>query len=149
MENGWIEINNNIEKYLEDIIHEYRMKVIKIGPLSTALVGRGFALVITIDRFSADVSYLFRDKSNELILLPCGNFFAEKFTKEDRENLIQNNNAVDIIINDLIIINKGLVNKWSNVLKGDTSWINDFVASKWNEKMRLTSEEEQIIEKYI
>lgn len=134
MENIWTKINENIEIYFKDIIKCYNMKVVKISPLKTAMVKSEFALIVSVDRFSADVSYLIREKEdNNLELLPCGNFFAEKFTSEDRRNLLQGDTAENMVINNLIVINNGLKNKWSDVLEGNVSWIADHEKSKWYE----------------
>ena len=112
MESIWTKINENMEVYLKDIIKCYNMKVVKISPLKTAMVKSDFALVISVDRFSADVSYLMRDKEdNKLKLLLCGNFFAEKFSSEDRKNLLKEDTAENMVINNLIVINNGLKNK--------------------------------------
>ena len=150
MESIWTKINENMEVYLKDIIKCYNMKVVKISPLKTAMVKSDFALVISVDRFSADVSYLMRDKEdNKLKLLLCGNFFAEKFSSEDRKNLLKEDTAENMVINNLIVINNGLKNKWSNVLEGNVSWIADYEKSKWYEKVSLNVEEENLLSQYI
>lgn len=114
------------------------------------MVKSEFALIISVDRFSADVSYLIREKEdNNLKLLPCGNFFAEKFTSEDRRNLLQGDTAENMVINNLIVINNGLKNKWSDVLEGNVSWIADYEKSKWYERVSLNLEEENLLSQYI
>ncbi|MEG0411158.1 MAG: hypothetical protein RR538_09395 [Erysipelotrichaceae bacterium] len=150
MENIWTKINESIEIYFKDIIKCYNMKVVKISPLKTAMVQREFALIISVDRFSADVSYLIREKEdNNLKLLPCGNFFAEKFTCEDRRDLLQGDTAENMVINNLIVINNGLKNNWSDVLEGNVSWIADYEKSKWYEIVSLNMEEEKLLSQYI
>ncbi len=148
MENIWTRINDNIKIYLKDIILDYNMKVVKISPLKTALIKDNFALIISIDRFAADVSFV-RRIDNKLEVLPCDSFFAEKFSKEDRKDLLEGSCAKNIIINDLIIINNGLRSKWSNVLNGDTTWIADYKRSKWYDTYSLRPSENDILDNLI
>lgn len=149
MENIWTKINTSIESHFKDIIEGYNMKAVKIGPLKTALIKDNFALIISIDRFSADISYIIRGEDGKLNLLQCGNFFSEKFTSKDRKKLLKGDSAKNIVINDLIVIHNGLKNEWSHVLEGDVSWIDDYKNSKWYEKVSLNLEEENLLSQYI
>ena len=67
----------------------------------------------------------------------------------DRTNLVEENTAEDLVINNLTIINSGLQNKWSKVLHGDIEWLNDFKHSKWFNESRLSQSEKDIISKHI
>ena len=149
MKDMWEKINDNIKIYLKEIIDKYNMKVAKINNLATALISKNFALVITLDRFDANVSYVLRAKNNELVILLCDNYFAERYDKDDRKNLIAGDGAEIYIKNSLSVINNGLINKWSDVLEGKYDWIDKFKKSRWYAVKRPNDIEREIISKYI
>ena len=149
MESIWTKINDRVPYYLKDIAERFNIKFVKVDSLCTAAVGKDFIILIFIDRFYVDVSYIRRDKNNQLVVFEAGNYFAEYFDQEDRKNLLIENHAADIIINELKVINHGLISKWSNVLEGDTKWLKNYRKSEWFDTRRLSQEEENILGKYI
>lgn len=148
MENTWTKINDNIPQYVKKINKQYNMMCIKISPLKTAMIGKGFALIIGIDRFDASVSYVYKVR-DELTVLLCDNYFAEKYDIDDRKDLLSENGAEASVINNLIVISNGLINKWNNVLSGENGWIADYKKSRWYAVGKMTPDEMRIIEKYI
>lgn len=149
MESLWTKLNDEIPKYLDDIIKEYKLSVVKINDLETALVGENYAILISIDRFWAEIEYVTRDKNGNLIKYSCNGYFIEKFDDEDRENLIEEKAAKEIIINNLIIINQGMQSKWSTVLEGNKDWLSDFEKSKRFGVSPLRDYEIKILDKII
>lgn len=149
MENMWTKINDDIPKYLKDIASQYNMKFVKVSSLKTALVGKDFIILIFIDRFSANVSYIMREDKSELVLFQCDNYFAERYDQEDRRNLVLENGAESLVVNNLIVINNGLISKWNNVLKGDIDWLEEYKKSEWFEKINLDQVEEEKLSQYI
>jgi hypothetical protein len=149
MEDLWGNLTDEIPDYFKDIAKDFSLKFIKISRTKTALVNERFALVISIDRFSADVDYIMRDENGGLLSYNCGNFFAEKYDASDRKNLIIGNTAKERIINDLIIINNGLKSKWSMVLNGNVEWIEDFKKSIWFSRTKLGEAETKILVEII
>lgn len=148
MESIWTKINDNIPQYMDNICKKYKMKTVKISRLKTAIIGRDFALVLFIDRFDVDISYLYRE-NEKLVALLCDNYFAEKYDKQDRINLLTGTGAEILVINDLIIIANGMLNKWYYVLEGKKEWIDDFKKSKWFAYGSISKDEYRILEKYI
>ncbi|ROR29180.1 hypothetical protein EDD66_103115 [Mobilisporobacter senegalensis] len=148
MENIWTKINDNIPGYMQKINKQYNMTCIKISPLKTAMIGEGFALIIAIDRFDANVSYVYKVK-DEFIVLLCDNYFAEKYDTDDRKDLLSEDGAETSVINNLIVISNGLISKWNNVLSGENEWIADYKKSRWYAVGKMTPDEMRIIEKYI
>ncbi|SEJ97898.1 hypothetical protein SAMN05660742_1373 [Propionispira arboris] len=149
MDNIWTKINCEVPQYFNTLAEKYSMKFLKVTLLKTAIVAEKFILLISIDRFSADVDYIMRDKTSEIIIYSCGNFFAERYDSADRTNLVEGNTAENMVINNLIIISNGLQSKWSKVLHGDIEWINDFKHSIWFSECRLNQTEKNIISKHI
>lgn len=149
MDNIWTKINCEVPQYFHTLAEKYSMKFVKVTPLKTAIVAEKFILLISIDRFSVDVDYIMRDKTNEIVIYSCGNFFAERYDSNDRINLVEGNTAEDMVINNLIIISSGLQSKWSKALHGDIEWLNDFKHSKWFSESRLNQTEKDIISKHI
>lgn len=149
MDNLWSKINDELPNYFKEISEKYSLKILHVNKIKTVLIGKGYALLISIDRFSADVDYIRRNENNELVVYECNNYFSQKYDDSDRINLIDGNTAKEIIINDLIIISKGLQSKWEKVLKGDIKWISDFEKSKWFGKRKLNNDEKAVLENYI
>lgn len=148
MENLWTKINEEIPQYMNSICEQYKLSCVKIAPLKTALVGKGYAIIIAINRFDVEVSYFLKnDIEHELFL--CDNFLTEKFDSNDRKNLIEGSGADIIVRNNLIIISNGLANKWSDILSGDAKWIENYKKSRWYKVGRLTLEELRKIDEYI
>lgn len=79
----------------------------------------------------------------------CGSFLAEKYSDEDRKDLLQEKNAEDIISNYLIVIANGMKSKWDNLLRGDINWIEDFKKSKWYSHASLSHDESTVLWKLI
>ena len=149
MKNVWTEINENMALYFKDLLETYDMKAVKVSSLSTALINKRFALIISIDRFEVDVYYVYRANAGQLKILSCGSFFTEKYDSNDRQDLILVSKAGDFIINCLTVIAHGLKSKWNDMLKGDTAWMEKYKSSKWYSEMQLRPEEEKVLSQYI
>lgn len=143
MDNIWTNINDKIPQYMGEIIKKYHLKSFKLSDIKTALVGKNYALIMFVDRFSVDISYL-KKEENEYIIYQCNNFFAEKFDDTDRRNLVKKGDVESTIINNLIIISNGLINKWSDVLEGQCDWIKEYEMSQWYSKQKANDDEKRI-----
>lgn len=149
MESIWTKINDSIQEYFTNLRKYYLVKFVKVSEISTAIIFDKFALIIKLDRFDADVSYIFRNENDRLTSLRCGNFFAELYDEGDRSNLLVGEGAKIYVVNSLKIIDRGLTSKWCNVLNGDIQWINNFKNSEWYEEEYLKFNEVEILKKYI
>ena len=130
MKSVWMEMNDKIPLYMKDIMKKYHLKCVKMGDLSTALVGKNFAIILSIDRFSVNASYMKKIQSDYIIFL-CNNYWAERFDSDDRIDLINKDDIESVLINNLIVIANGLMSKWGYVLEGDDNWINEYKKSEW------------------
>ncbi|MDE7063215.1 MAG: hypothetical protein K2O73_08230 [Lachnospiraceae bacterium] len=148
MENLWTKISNRVPQYFESVSRKYELSFAKISELKTAIVGNKFAIIISIGRFDVDVFYATKvDDKKEV--LQCGNFLAERYTDEDRQGLLEGEGAENIVLNNLKVIASGIENKWAEILRGETKWIENFRDSKWYSTVRLTQEEENVLWKLI
>lgn len=148
MKNIWTELNNNVSKHMEKVIHCYSLKCVKIGELNSALVGKGFAIIISIDRFYVTISYLTKC-DNQYVLFQCNNYLREKFDSKDRAGLIDNDDIKNDIINELVIISNGLMDKWKDLLNGDKTWIDDYKKSRWYSEKKVNEKENKIFYKLL
>lgn len=148
MGNIWSKINDDVAIYMKKILEQYKMDCVKISQLKTAMIGKNFALIVSIDRFYTDILYLTKI-DNKFVVLSCGNFFAEKYDANDRKDLLAGSSAEEQVINELKVTASGLISKWGNVLGGETQWLNDYQESKWYTIGRLTQDEMKIIQGYI
>lgn len=144
MNDLWEELNDNVPSYLETIINNYQLKVVKLNHIKTALVNKNYALIISMDRFHVDVDYLTMEDGKKMIKYNISNFLAEKYDEKDRTNLVEGNTAREIIINNLIIINQGLQNKWETILLGGKEWIIKFKQSKWFSEEAIQDDEKKL-----
>lgn len=148
MQDIWVRMNENIPKYFGLISQKYNLRIVKISSTKTAIVGSKFAIIILIGKFTVDVYYATRIGSSKEIL-NCGSFLAEKYSLENRQDLLKNDEAESIIINELKVISSGLVSKWETILLGDLNWIAEFKNSRWYSKAYLTQDESEILWKLI
>lgn len=149
MRDLWTNLNKEIPKYFSELAEKFSLKFVTISNVKTALIADRYAIVISVDRFSVNLDYIKRDISGELVVLCCGNYFAEKYDSSDRVNLVSGNGVRETIINNFIVINNGLLNKWVNVLQGSSDWIENFEKSKWYNQRKCVSVEKAAIEKYL
>lgn len=149
IENIWTQLNKEIPSYFKTIISDFQLRVIEITEIETALVSDKYAIIISIDRFAAEISYIRRNDSNKLKKYNCSSFFAEKYSQDERNNLLEVIEAKEIIINDLMIISKGLLSKWRCVLEGNMDWIEDYKKSSWALESDLRDFELEKLKQYI
>lgn len=148
MKNLWTEINERIPEYFGFFSQKYGLEFVKLSALKTAIVGNKFAIIISVGRFSVDVLYATRIEGRREVL-QCGNFLAEKYSDEDRQNLLKSKGAENIILNNLKIIASGLDSKWGTLLRGEIIWIKDYRKSKWYSIVNLTQEENEVLWRLI
>ena len=60
MDNLWSRMNEEVPIYMHDIIEKYSMSSIKLSSAKTALICKNYCLIISIDRFEATISYLYK-----------------------------------------------------------------------------------------
>ena len=149
MKNVWTEVNDAIPKYLSEVAQMYSLKFVKISSIETALVSKHFALTIFIDKFYIMDAYITRDDSGELIVYCSGNYFAEKFDDADRKEIILSEVLKEKLLNQLIVTNRGLINKWSDVLRGEKGWIQSFKKSEWYSTRRPNEYELRVLNHLI
>ena len=145
----WTKLNDEVPVHFRNIIDEFSLNIVKISNIETALVGKNYVILISIDRFYVEIDYISRNSDNKLEKYKCSNFFAEKYDETDRTNLLEGKGAREIIINNLKVINNGLLNKWRNILEGDKRWMEDYKQSDWKMISELRDFELEKIKVYI
>lgn len=122
-----------MENYLEifkstfkEIIERYHFEVVPINEHEVALVGKGFAISVSVSREGATVYYIMVNEQQELIEYWFDNYICSKFDTKDRENYGKPANYNERIISELKVTASGLLNHWDNVLKGDQGWIEEY-----------------------
>lgn len=148
MEDIWENINSDMPKHMNKICEKYNLKFVKLSSISTAMIGDDFAIIIGLDRFDALISYVYREK-NKLVELEFDRYVAMKYDEDDRKDFIKGNGARIHVTNSLIVIQNGLLSKWSNILEGDKEWIKDYKKSNYYYHRELRESDKKIIEKYI
>ena len=144
MEDLWSRINRSIPQYFESISKKYNLNFMRLSDVKTAIFGNKFAIIICIGRFNVDILYA-QNIDGERVVFQCGSFLAEKYTFEDRQNLLREESVEDILCNNLKVIANGLESKWSSLLSGNEAWIADYKNSKWYTKINLLQEEDKIL----
>ncbi|UTC69725.1 hypothetical protein E4O01_13945 [Treponema sp. OMZ 790] len=151
MENLWSELNEMIPFYYKDIIEQFSLVTVKLNDIETILIKRNsYGLKVSIDRFNAYLSYIMRNDDKKLVQLNCDSFIVEKFDKKDREGIVLGETVRESIINDLLILKKGLLNKFSCLLNGDKQWIDSYKKSEWfYREERVSADTEEKIKLFL
>ena len=135
-------LNNEVPEYMKGICQKHHLMCRKLDSLSTALVGKNYAVVFSMDRFRVDLSYIYKE-GPDYRWENCDNFLSERFDDEDRKNLLPNLGVEAHIRNDLSVLAHGLESKWPDVLAGHKEWLRDYKRSIWyseSNAMRLRPE---------
>lgn len=110
----------------KEIIDKYGFESVKINENSIALVGNKFAILIVISRDGSTLKYVMEDEQGEIVEYKFDSFISSKFDSNDRIGIGNPVTINDIIIAELRISAKGLVNHWQNILNGDKLWISEY-----------------------
>ncbi|WP_066891403.1 hypothetical protein [Clostridium nigeriense] len=110
----------------KEIIDKYGFESVKINETSIALVGNKFAILIVISRDGSTLKYVMEDEQGEIVEYKFDSFISSKFDSNDRIGIGNPVTINDIIIAELRISAKGLVNHWQNILNGDKLWISEY-----------------------
>lgn len=113
------------EKF-NSIINEYHLKYVDILNDTIALIGRKYALVVTIHLDNMYVQYVFRNEENNYIGYNVSSYFVSKFDSDDRRGIDAPNNVEETLVAIFNIWSRGLPRHWSNMLKGDLAWLQDY-----------------------
>jgi len=111
----------------ESIINKYNMKYLVVDNNEFAIVGRNFALIFTIHLGDAFIRYVMPNEQGELEVYNFDSFIVEKFNATDREKIKISNTVEEKITNQFKIIAKGLINHWHKLLKGEKTWMEDYL----------------------
>lgn len=123
----------------KDIIEKYNFESVKINENSIALVGNKFAIVIVISREGTTLKYVMEDGQGEIVEYEFDSFISSKFDSNDRVGIDNPVTINDIIVAELRISAKGLVNHWQNVLNGDKKWISEYESYELGGKAEIVN----------
>ncbi len=110
----------------KEIIEKYHFKIVPINEHEVALVGKGFAISVSVNREGAFVYYIMMNEQRELIEYWFDNYICSKFDAKDRENYGKPVNYDERIVSELKVTASGLLHHWDNILKGDQGWIEEY-----------------------
>lgn len=119
-------INDEVPKYMERICQKYDMKCQKLTEWETAMYNKKCCLDILVDYDYIGIRVIMRE-NGEKKEYDCGNYLARKYDEADRVDMIE---VVEYIVdktrNALSVTARGLDSKWSALLQGDRSWMEDY-----------------------
>ena len=120
------QINDEVPKYMERICQKYDMKCQKLTKWETAMYNKKCCLDILVDRKYIGVRVIMRE-NGERKEFDCGNYFSERYDESDKVDMVEVvNYLADNTRNVLSVTARGLDSKWSNLLQGDMSWMDDY-----------------------
>ena len=128
-----------ITNIFKEIIEKYNFKIVEINEHSIALVRDKFAIIIVISRDGTTLKYVMEDEEGEIVEYKFDSFISTKFDSNDRSGVGNPVTIKDIIIAELEISARGLVNHWDNILTGDKKWINEYEVNELGGKGEIAN----------
>ncbi|MBO4767203.1 MAG: hypothetical protein J5532_07885 [Lachnospiraceae bacterium] len=129
----WTELNvHAIPEYLGGLAAKYNMRFKVICSIQTAMYNDKCCLIFGIDRCDGVILSTTMRENGERIEYPINNFIVSKFDASDRVGIVPKFDTMsDKIKAELTIFARGLDSKWSNLLRGDMRWFEDYKKSGW------------------
>lgn len=103
---------------------------VPISDEKISLIGETFVLLFWIHLDEVYLSYIHRNKNNKMEYLDIDSFIAASLDSNDRQGISVAHTVNETVNSILLILLRGLINHWSNILSGDTLWINDYMVSE-------------------
>ena len=124
----WTELNvHAIPEYLGGLAAKYNMRFKVICSIQTAMYNDKCCLIFGIDRCDGVILSTTMRENGERIEYPINNFIVSKFDASDRVGIVPKFDTMsDKIKAELTIFARGLDSKWSNLLRGDMRWFEDY-----------------------
>ncbi len=117
-----------------EIINKYNFEVVFLRENNIILVGKGFLIRIVMWREGSEFEYITLNEENRLVSYDLNHYISPKFDCNDREGLKSPETFHEIILFDLQITARGLMNHCDDILSGDKAWIKEFEKSIYCEK---------------
>ena len=121
-------INNMIPDIFEEIIKKYEFKYKRISTLESVLYKEDYAFIMSVDRSHVDIVFL-KKEENIIVKYCIQTFVMKSFDVEDRSNQRVGKDVETNLINYLLIYEKGLQTKWTNMLIGQMDWVEEYKKS--------------------
>ncbi|MBO7450320.1 MAG: DUF3592 domain-containing protein [Clostridiales bacterium] len=139
----WSDITvNEIPKYLGELAKKYNMHFKLIYDIDMAMFNDKCCLIFGIDNRDGVIMRMVIFENGRRVEYQVNNFLVSKFDSDDREGIDPEWNHLSQKIKDeLIIIARGLDSKWSDLLKGDMGWFEDYKKSVWFHDINIHLEE--------
>lgn len=131
-------IVNTVGSIMGNVIRKYNFEMVPFNENGVFLIGRGFALIIYINREGVDLYYVI-PKNNELVEYRISNFVQCKFTDKDRDDYVNSSTNEERIISELKIFASGLLNHWGDLLSGDKMWLKTYQGNGTKANQFVTS----------
>ena len=126
-----------MEKHYADICKQYDLSVHKAGDRVYALVGHGFMVLFTLEIDDVVVSYIRRDIEEQLLEWYLDSYIMNYIHDEDRIGLQDARSVKEMKQNAFLIVERVLKRDFTNLLQGDTAWMNQYLTSKYARKPRV------------
>ncbi|WIW70883.1 hypothetical protein [Anaerosinus gibii] len=108
------------------IIEKYAMKCEFLDENQFAIIGKEFALIFTIHLGRVFVRYIMPGKGGELEVYNFDLFITEKFGDDDRAGIQKATTPEEMVLNEITVLTRGLINHWNDLLEGKKNWIEEY-----------------------
>ena len=118
-------VNDTISEIFGEIIKTYDFKVERISSSATLLYKEDYALYLASDRDYVDILFL-KKEENRIMNYWLQPFLMENLTDEDKSNTKKEDDLVTKLINYILIYEKVLRTKRTNILLGKMDWVEEY-----------------------
>lgn len=127
---------------IQKLADKYALFCTDVGD-NIALIGSDFCILFKFNRGEVNIDYLLA-QNGEIYIYPFNNFIVSSFCLEDRMGIKREQGLFNYSIADLKILERGLENNFTNILKGSKKWIESYKKSKYYYEPRIMNHEESI-----
>lgn len=119
-----------VRDIFSEIMNTYKLSFVTITEGIYALAGKKYALIIGTGRDGVALYYVKRDSKGQLEEYYIDSFVVKEFDANDRQNIGNPQSIQEILLAELRIVAKGLVNHWEALLKGSLNWVDSYKTYK-------------------
>ena len=116
------------KRKFKSIIDKYSMIYTAFDKDQFAIAGKGFALIFTIHLGEVSIRYVMPNSQGGLEVYNFDLFIVGKFDANDRKGVKEAVTNEEAVSNEIIIMARGLMNHWQDLLQGNKSWIEEYYA---------------------
>lgn len=114
------------EDCFAEIEEEYDVRLSVVSDDEMTLIGGNYVLLFTVHHGAVYVSYLHRQSDGKIVELNIDRNFTETVEKCDYEDMPpKRSNVREEVEDEILIIARCLMRRWSDLLKGEKAWMKD------------------------